>query len=113
MSSLSKEQQSVAGGFFQMTTRLVSVIGMGVTTAIFDGVQQHPATSGIHAGDPAEPYAATFWCAMGACALSVLFVPFLTIGTQGHGAGNREDVEGGGNGKGEDVGVEKEVDEKI
>jgi hypothetical protein len=39
MSSLSKEQQSVAGGFFQMTTRLCSTVGLGITTAIFDSVQ--------------------------------------------------------------------------
>jgi hypothetical protein len=95
MSSLSKEQQSVAGGFFQMTTRLCGTIGFGITTAIFNGVQKHPNSVGLHAGDPAEPYAATFWFAMAACGLSVLLVPFLTIGTQGHRVKSEksEDVE--------------------
>lgn len=48
----------------------------------------------MHKGDPAEPYAAAFWCAMAACAASVLLVPFLTIGTQGHRVKeNVDDVE--------------------
>jgi MFS family permease len=96
MSSLKKEQQSVAGGLFQMTTRLCSTVGMGITTAIFDGVRMHPGGGGgLHEGDPTEPYAAIFWCAMTACGASVFLVPFLTIGTQGHGetAVGSDDIE--------------------
>lgn len=98
VSSLSKEQQSVAGGFFQMTTKLCSTIGLGISTAIYDSVQKNPTKSGYHAGDPAEPYAGTFWFAMAACALSILMVPALTIGTQGHR--EKKDV-GGENGQAE------------
>jgi MFS family permease len=84
MSSLSKEQQSVAGGLFQMVTRLCVTVGMGISTAIFDGVVNHPAKSGSDAGTQEEPYAATFWFAMAASGLSIFFVPFLSIKTQGH-----------------------------
>ncbi|KIV99075.1 uncharacterized protein PV09_09182 [Verruconis gallopava] len=84
MSSLPKDQQSVAGGFFQMTTRLVNTIGLGVTTALFSSVERNPPKSGLHAGDPAAPYSATFWFATAACGLSLLLVPWLTIRTQGH-----------------------------
>jgi MFS family permease len=84
MSSLSKDQQSVAGGLFQMVTRLCLTVGMGISTAIYDGVANHPAKSGFDAGTPEQPYSATFWFAMAASGLSVFFVPFLTIKTQGH-----------------------------
>jgi MFS family permease len=93
MSSLSMDQQSVAGGLFQMVTRLCLTIGMGISTAIFDGVVNHPAKGGFDAGTPEQPYSATFWFAMAASGLSVFFVPFLTIGTQGHAQKDEVDEE--------------------
>ncbi|KAF1989118.1 aminotriazole resistance protein [Aulographum hederae CBS 113979] len=84
MSSLPKDQQSIAGSIFQTITKLCVAIGMGAATAIFDGLESSPSSSGYHANDPVEPYAGIFWFATASSALSVLFVPFLTLKTQGH-----------------------------
>lgn len=83
MSALPREQQSVAGGIFQTITRLCLTIGFGLTTALFDAVQQSPPTTGYHANDPIAPYSAVFWFATAASGFSFVFLPFLKIGTQG------------------------------
>jgi hypothetical protein len=95
MSSMAKDQQSVAGGLFQMVTRLCLTVGMGISTAIYDGVVNHPAKSGFAAGTQEQPYSATFWFSMAASALSIFFVPFLTIKTQGHAQKAEVDQEEG------------------
>ena len=82
MSSLPKSQQSIASGLFQTLTRLSLTIGMAATTAIFDAVSKSP-DKGFHAGDPIRPYSGAFWFATGCAGFSLLFVPFLTIKTQG------------------------------
>lgn len=61
MSTMSEREQSVAGGLFQTVTRMCTTIGFGISTAAFNAVQAHPSNSGYYAGDPIEPYAATFW----------------------------------------------------
>lgn len=78
------DKQSIAGSLLQTLTRLAQAVGFGIATAIFDAVQQNPSTSGYYANDPIEPYASTYWFAAGMAALSIILVPFLTIGTQGH-----------------------------
>lgn len=83
MSSMPADQQGIAGAILQMITKLCSTLTFGIATAIFSAVLAHPATSGYYANNPAEPYAATFWYSTILAALSVLLVPFLTIGTQG------------------------------
>ena len=79
-----ENRQSIAGSLFQTLTRLCTTIGYGVATAIFNSVKSNPASSGYYANNLIEPYAATFWFSAAAAALSVLFVPWLKIGTQGH-----------------------------
>ncbi|CAK3856111.1 MFS-type transporter [Lecanosticta acicola] len=82
MSSMAPAQQSTAGGIFQTVTKLCMTIGLGLATAVFSSVQQNPSLS--HYWDPrTQAYAATFWISFAAMALSVLLVPFLTLGTQG------------------------------
>ncbi|KAF2427147.1 MFS general substrate transporter [Tothia fuscella] len=83
ISSLSKSQQSIAGGLFQTVTKLCVTIGMAISTAIFDGVSMKPR-GGFHSGDPIQPYSAVFWFSTACAGLSILIVPWLTIGTQGH-----------------------------
>jgi hypothetical protein len=100
MSSLSKSQQSIAGGLFQTVTKLCITIGMGISTAIFDGIEKNPPTKGFHAGDPIQPYSGTFYFAFACAGISVFLVPFLTIGTQGH-ATKIED---------EDAGIEEKTE---
>lgn len=77
LSSLPKQQQSMAGGILQTMTKLSVVVGLGVGTAIFNSI------SGM-TEDPVKPYAATFWLSMAASGLSVCLVPFLKLKTQGH-----------------------------
>lgn len=82
MSSLPPSQQSIAGGIFQTVTRLCMTIGFGVTTALFNAVQENPSMSGYW-DDATQPYAATFWFATACSIVSVLLVPFLSLTTQG------------------------------
>lgn len=82
ISSMPPSQQSTAGGIFQTVTKLCMTIGLGINTAVFNCVQQNPDMSSYWHRQ-AQPYSAAFWAAFAACVLSVLLVPFLTIGTQG------------------------------
>lgn len=84
LSSMPANKQSIAGSLFQTLTRLCTAVGYGIATAIFDGVQNNPATSGYYANNAIEPFAATFWFSAGCAFIGTLFVPFLKIGTQGH-----------------------------
>ena len=77
-------RQSIAGSLLQTITRLVTAIGYGIATAIFEAVERNPSSSGYYAHNAVEPYAATWWFAAGMAFIGVLFVPWLRIGTQGH-----------------------------
>ena len=77
-------KQSIAGSLFQTLTRLCTAVGYGIATAIFDAVQNKPATSGYYANNAVEPFAAVFWFAAAVSVPGVLLVPFLRITTQGH-----------------------------
>ena len=83
LSSLPKNQQSIAGSIFQTVTRLAVTIGIAMGTAIFRSVEEKPATSGYYANDPFEPYAAVFWMSTAVAFIGVFLVPFLRIQTQG------------------------------
>ena len=89
VSSMSNEYKSIGGGLLQTVTRLGTMIGSGITTAIFDAIQERPLDHGYHSHDYIGPYAATFWFSTATCALSILLVPFLRIQTQGHEASER------------------------
>ncbi|KAF9876104.1 aminotriazole resistance [Colletotrichum karsti] len=84
VSSLPKSQQSIAGSIFQTVSKLSVTIGLGICTAIYNSMSKNPAISGYYAYDSFEPYAATFWFAMGSTFISMFLVPFLRIKTQGH-----------------------------
>src|SRR5688500_5269873 len=83
LSSMPSHKQSIAGSLFQTISRLCNAVACGIATAIFDGVQLHPSTSGYYAGNAVEPYAAVFWFAAAAAFPAIFMVPFLRIGTQG------------------------------
>lgn len=84
LSSLPKAQQSIAASIFQTITKLAVTVGFGIETAIFNSRDAKPATTGYYANDPYEPYAAVFWAAASITFLSLIFVPFLRIKTQGN-----------------------------
>jgi hypothetical protein len=80
LSSMSSDQQSVAGGMFNTIARIASTIALGIQTAVYDGA------GGAAEGADAlkyRPYQATFWFSLAATFLGLVAVPFLTIGTQG------------------------------
>jgi MFS family permease len=82
MSSLPAAQQSIAGGIFQTVTRLCMTVAFGVTTALFNAVQQNP-TMPAYWDRETQPFTATFWFALACSVVSVALVPFLTLTTQG------------------------------
>ncbi|KAF2722070.1 major facilitator superfamily transporter [Polychaeton citri CBS 116435] len=99
MSSMPREQQSVAGGIFQTVARLCQTIGLGIATAVFSSVEQKSAglsSLGEYWDRATAPYAATFWAAFAMAAFSVCLVPFMTIGTQGGKEKKIVDEEDGG-----------------
>lgn len=77
MSSLPPSQQSLAGGIFNTVSKLVSNIGLGISTAIYNAVRNQGGSSAI------RPYASTYWFATAIAGAAILLVPFLKLGTQG------------------------------
>lgn len=58
MSAIPSEQQSVAGGIFQTTIRLITTIGLGISTTVFI---EAGGSAEISKDAPWTPYRATFW----------------------------------------------------
>jgi len=80
MSSLPKEQQSVAGGLFNTVTRLAATVGVGIQTSVYN------SAGGSAQGKGAllyRPYQATYWVSLVGSVMALFLVPFLTIGRQG------------------------------
>ncbi|KAK4580240.1 hypothetical protein LTR86_000443 [Recurvomyces mirabilis] len=82
MSSMPAHQQSVAGGIFQTVAKLCTTLGFGISTAVFNAVQQNPRMASYW-DRTTQPYAATMWAAVASSLLALCLVPFLTLGTQG------------------------------
>ena len=57
-------------------------VGFGVTTSLFNAVQQNP-TMPAYWDRETQPYTATFWFALACSVVSVALVQFLTLTTQG------------------------------
>lgn len=94
MSSLPKHQQSVAGGIFNTASKLALTMGLGITTAIFDGLTyaspSAPSTdtTGLTDAQIIRPYHAVWWYGTASAGCSLLIVWRLKLGTQGHIAAN-------------------------
>lgn len=82
MSSLPLTRQSVAGGILNTAMRLSSGLGLGVSTAVFDGVNVSDF-DGEKLSSHYGKYRATFFMALACAGLSLFLVPFLTIKSQG------------------------------
>lgn len=80
MSSLPSHQQSLAGSIFYVVIRLSSTAVMGITTAVFSSVELTPAGM----ADPMLKYTRTFQTCVGLAGASLLFAPFIKLGTQGN-----------------------------
>ncbi|KAJ5195225.1 uncharacterized protein N7498_008663 [Penicillium cinerascens] len=97
MSSLPPSQQSIAGGIFNTVSKLCNNLGLGIATSVHSAVMNQMTES-----TPAiKPYLAVYWFSAAGAGLSLVLVPFLTIGTQGgQGPEPKQSVTG-------DVGGEK------
>ncbi|GAB7365330.1 hypothetical protein MBLNU230_g6410t1 [Neophaeotheca triangularis] len=100
MSSMPPNQQSIAGGIFQTTTKFCTTLGLGVATALFNSIQQNPSLADFWDRET-QPYSVTFWFATACVALSICLVPFVTITTQG-GQEKGEDSASDANSQAED-----------
>ena len=80
MSSLPPGQQSLAGGIFNTVTKVCSAVGLGISASIYNA----ESTSKAALQTSIRPYHMVFWFCVASAGAGLLFVPFLTIGTQGH-----------------------------
>ena len=80
MSSLPPEQQSLAGGIFNTVSKICGAIGLGISASVYNA----ESTSSAALQTSSRPYTAAFWFCAASSGVSMFFVPFLTIGTQGH-----------------------------
>lgn len=80
MQSLPTHQQGLAGGIFNMLFRLSTAVALGISTAVYTSVK------GTNAGieNPMLPYTKTFYVSIALSGFSVLFLPFVRLGTQGN-----------------------------
>jgi len=82
MQSLPSHQQSLAGGIFNTMIRLCSTVSLGITTAVFSSVAASPAG----AADPMLKFTRAWQVSLAMAGASLLFVPFIRLGTQGNSA---------------------------
>jgi len=79
MSSLPPHQQSLAGGIFNTITKVCAAVGLGISTSIYNA--ESTGTAALQTG--ITPYRGVFWFCVASAGVGILFVPFLTLGTQG------------------------------
>lgn len=80
MQSLPPKHQGLASGIMNTLVRLSSTLAMGVSTAVYSSID-------LSAQGQAEPmlkFTRTFQVSIALAACSVVFAPFIRIGTQGH-----------------------------
>lgn len=79
MQCLPAHQQGLATGVQNTLNRLSATVGVGIATAIYSSADA-TAQGMAH---PMLKYTRTFEVSVGMAAVSVLFVPWLRLGTQG------------------------------
>lgn len=80
MQFLPAHQQGLATGVQNTLNRLSATVGVGIATAIYSSVDTTP----LGMSHPMLKYTRTFEVSVGMAAVSVLFVPWLRLGTQGN-----------------------------
>lgn len=124
MQALPREAQGLASGIMNTLIRLASTLSMGIATAVYATYEARPSEE----TDPMLKFTRTFQVSVAMAALSVIIVPFIRIGTQGHhekegeqseistedGEGNEGLVEmqEGVGGNGDKAGQEKEEEQE-
>lgn len=90
MSSLPSAEQSVAGGIFNTISKLCNNLGLGIATSVYASMSSRLGDG----GSAIEPYLSVYWYAAACAGVSLLMVPFLTLGTQGHEKSEAESLTG-------------------
>ncbi|KIM96098.1 hypothetical protein OIDMADRAFT_44850 [Oidiodendron maius Zn] len=80
MSSLPPEKQSLGGGIFNTVTKICGAVGLAISSSVYNA----ESTSSAALQTSSRPYNMAFWFCAASAGLGICFVPFLTIGTQGH-----------------------------
>lgn len=80
MQSLPPKHQGLASGIMNTLVRLSCTLAMGIATAVYSSVDLSPKGQ----ADPMLKFTRTFQVSIALAACSVLFVPFIRVGTQGH-----------------------------
>ncbi|KAL5002676.1 major facilitator superfamily-domain-containing protein [Aspergillus recurvatus] len=91
MSSLPREQQSLAGGILSAVNRLLSNITLSISTAVYYAGSQRQAARGDDTG--LGGYKAAFWMIVGIAGVNLLLVPFLKIERRELEAGALEEAD--------------------
>lgn len=78
--ALPSPQQGTAGGILITLIRLGGTIALGISTAVYSSADQTQSPQ----DDPIVPYQSAFYVSVGLASLSLLFVPFLRVGTRGN-----------------------------
>ncbi|KAI6357914.1 hypothetical protein MCOR25_007524 [Pyricularia grisea] len=86
MQSLPSHQQALAGGIFNTMVRLCSTLALGISTAVYGGVEFTEA--GMQ--DPMLKYTRALQVSVAFAAAGMLFVPFIRVGTQGNDKPNED-----------------------
>ena len=84
MSSLPPAQQSLAGGIFNTVTKVCSAVGLGISASIYNAESSKSSNSGGALQTGIRPYKMVFWFCVASAGFGLMFVPFLSIKTQGH-----------------------------
>ncbi|KAL6239944.1 hypothetical protein BDW75DRAFT_70182 [Aspergillus navahoensis] len=91
MSSLPREQQSLAGGILSAVNRLLSNITLSISTAVYYAGSQTQAAKVDDTG--LGGYKAAFWMLVGIAGVNLLLVPFLRIDMRALEAGAQEETD--------------------
>ena len=81
MESVARDKQGLAGGLMNTVIQIAGVIGLGVSSSIYDAV----------VGDATEPeiiikgYRAAYWLSVGVAGFGCILTLFVRVGTQGSG----------------------------
>ncbi|KAL3463287.1 major facilitator superfamily-domain-containing protein [Aspergillus heterothallicus] len=78
MSSLPRDQQSLAGGILSAVNKLLSNIALSISTAVYYAGQKRAARNGDDS-DGLAGYRAAFWMLVGIAGVNLLLVSFLRI----------------------------------
>ena len=74
------KRQALTGGVFPTISKIFGAVGVGITGSIYTAT----STGTAALQTDIRPYRMVFWFCVASTCVGLLFVPLLTLGTQGH-----------------------------